>query len=589
MSTIRSPGVYFEKFEERRPTLSIGATGQTGFLGMATRGPLHEPVAITSFDEFLDKYGAPVEGGYLANSVRGFFENGGATCYVLRVAHIFSRGRSVTASLAQKTIVDRTGKDSILIQAKNEGGWGNNIRIDISTPKPEVQTLVVRDISEGENHAQVRSGRGFQVGSQCRITDGENERFVTINKVEGKALFWQEPIDLGFKSSAPTYIEPLTMEIEAQVPGYKERFVGLNFSPSSGNYFPRLINAESQLLNVENLSSPSAFPDCLPAEIRRCMLTGGTDGLEDLNPQDFIGYNKGPGNRCGLGAFEAVEDIDLLAIPDLYAAREFSRGRGFRSDKDIEVVQDAMITHCERLKDRFAILDLPPKAGFDRALQWRMLFDSAFAAFYYPWIVIPGDGRRKRVVPPCGHIAGVIARCDAEMGVHNPPANAVIEGIVDMDVLLNDNHLSQLNQKGINCLKYSTARGIRVWGARTISSDPNWRYINVRRIFNMVRRSLEHGTQWIVFEPNGPTLWEQVSRSLRTFLEQLFLQGYFRGAVASEGFYVVCDESTNPPENIDSGILVCEIGLAPVSPAEFITFRISQQMEDRATNDSIQR
>ena len=589
MSTIRAPGVYFEKVEDRLPPLAIGPTGQAGFLGMATRGPLHEPVRITSHNDFLDTYGAPVEGGFLAEAVRGYFENGGKICYVVRVAHTFTRGSSDPASVALQILKDRSGLDTILVRARSEGTWGNDIRIDVHTPPPTVQALLVRDISPGENFAQIRSGRGFQVGSQCRIYDGDTERFVIVNRVEGKALFWQEALDVGFKSSAPTFIEPLTFEIEAQVPGYKERFSDLNFSPSSGRYFERYINTESQLLSVENLHSSARFPDTLPVEVGRLMLEGGTDGLEDLNPQDFIGHNKGPGDRRGLGSLEAVDDIDLIAIPDLYAAREFSRGRGFRSDKDLEVVQDAMITQCELLRDRFALLDLPPKSGFDRALQWRMLFDSAFAAFYYPWVVIPKEGRRRRIVPPCGHVAGVIARCDTDLGVHNPPANAIIEGIVDMDLLLNDDHLGQLNHNGVNCMKYAPARGIRIWGARTISSDPSWRYVNVRRIFNTLRRALEQGTQWVVFEPNGPTLWKQVSRTLNAFLEQLYLKGYFQGSTAAEGFYVVCDEKTNPKENIDAGVLICEIGIAPVRPAEFITFRISQQMEDRASEDSMQR
>ncbi len=589
MSSIRAPGVYFEKVEDRLPPLGLGPTGQAGFLGLATRGPLHEPVRISSTQDFLDTYGAPLHEGFLAEAVKGFFDNGGKVCYVVRIAHTSARSPEGCAASSSATLQDRLGQPTILVQARSEGTWGNEIRVDVRTPPPAVQALLVRDISPGENFAQIRSGRGFQVGSQCRIYDGAQERYVTVNRVEGKALFWQDPIDVGFKSSAPTFIEPLSFEIEAQVPGYKERFTDLSLSPASGRYFARFINAESQLLRCVDQISPSPFPQSLPQEASRLMLEGGADGLADLTPHDFIGYNKGPGDRRGLGALEVVEDIDLIATPDLFAARELSRGRGFRSDKDVEIVHEAMITHCERLKDRFALLDLPPKAGFDRALQYRLLFDSAFAAFYYPWVVVPKEGRKRRTIPPCGHIAGVVARCDADLGVHNPPANAIVEGIVDMEMLLNDDHLGQLNHQGINCLKYAPARGIRVWGARTISSDPDWRYVNVRRIFNTMRRALEQGTQWVVFEPNGPTLWKQIHRTLHTFLEQLWLKGYFQGATASDGFYVVCDKTTNPPENIDAGILVCEIGIAPVRPAEFITFRISQHMEDRASEDSMQR
>ena len=144
-----------------------------------------------------------------------------------------------------------------------------------------------------------------------------------------------------------------------------------------------------------------------------------------------------------------------------------------------------------------------------------------------------------------------------------------------------------LNSQGVNCIKSIHSRGIRVWGARTISSDAMWRYVNVRRIINAIRVALEHGTQWVVFEPNTPALWETISRDVNSFLKQLWRDGYFQGATPAEGFYVICDESTNSPERVDAGILVCEVGVAPVRPAEFISFRIHQQMEDRASEDAM--
>jgi phage tail sheath protein FI len=587
-SDMRAPGVYFEKVEDRIPPLEVGPTGQLGLLGLATRGPLHKPVRLTSYEQFLEVYGAPLEGGYLADSVKGFFLNGGHTCYVVRVAHTFRRGRTQVATQAAHTLLDRAGQPTALIEACNEGAWGNEITLRVSRPEaPPTQTLLVRDAAQGERRLQVRSTRGFQVGTVCKLDDGAQRRYLVLDGVEGKDLLFRDTLDATFKSSAPTFVEPVTFDLEAEIPGYRERFTQLSMAPSSGRHFARLINAESQILRVTDLQSPSPLPDSLPEEIGRAHLQGGHDGLEDLTPQDFIGFNNGPAERYGLGALEAVEDVDLLCIPDLFAAREFSGRSGFRLPRDVEAVQEAMITHCERLRDRFAILDVPPGAGYEQVLQWRRQFDSAFAAFYFPWLIIPqNDRRRRRAVPPSAFVAGVYARSDERHGVHKPPANEIIEGIVDLDVLLSDTHLGLLNHEQVNCIKNVATRGLRIWGARTISSDTDWRYVNVRRIFNALRRSLDHGTQWVTFEPNTPTLWGNVARNVQVFLERLWRQGYFQGSSPDQGFYVRCDQTTNTRETVDAGLLICEVGIAPVKPAEFIVFRIKQEVEDRASEDS---
>jgi len=188
-------------------------------------------------------------------------------------------------------------------------------------------------------------------------------------------------------------------------------------------------------------------------------------------------------------------------------------------------------------------------------------------------------------VPPSGHVAGVMARSDKAYGVHKPPANEPLRDVVDLDVVLHDTHLGMLNKQGINCIKYIPGRGIRIWGARTVSSDPQWRFVNVRRIFNTLRSALIEGTQWLVFEPNDRELWKKVEQVVRSFLGQLYTKGFFQGSTPDEAYYVRCDASTNTVENIDAGMLVCEIGIAPVRPAEFITFYIEQEMEDRAAEE----
>jgi hypothetical protein len=208
------------------------------------------------------------------------------------------------------------------------------------------------------------------------------------------------------------------------------------------------------------------------------------------------------------------------------------------------------------------------------------MYDSRFAALYYPWISVldpnSGNGAKKLSIPPSGHMAGIWARNDDTRGVWKAPANEVVRGALDVDVKVTKGEQDLLNPIGINCIRPFGLRGIRVWGARTLSSDPSWRYVNVRRLFNFVEESILDGTQWVVFEPNDIDLWARVKRTIYAFLLGLWRQGALFGATPEQAFYVKCDEETNPPESVDEGKLVVEIGIAPVKPAEFVIFRISQ-------------
>jgi phage tail sheath protein FI len=207
------------------------------------------------------------------------------------------------------------------------------------------------------------------------------------------------------------------------------------------------------------------------------------------------------------------------------------------------------------------------------------MFDSSFAAFYFPWVLV--EGRDKpRAVPPSGHIAGVFARLDADSGVHHPPANQAIEGVVDVERALLEDDIGYLNSKGINCIKYFPMRGIRVWGARTVSSDTALRYVNVRRVISTIIRSMVTNLQWVVFEPNSPKVWKTLEREVTHFLYGLWQRGFFRGAIPEDAFYVKCDYETNPLELRNAGILVVEVGVAPVRPAEYLVFRVEQEVEE---------
>lgn len=274
----------------------------------------------------------------------------------------------------------------------------------------------------------------------------------------------------------------------------------------------------------------------------------------------YIGVDNGPGARTGLKAFEEIEDINIVAAPG-------------QTDP---VIQDAVLSHCENMRYRFAVLDSPEvieKGGVDKLPKPR---DSKYGAYYFPWLEVYDPVKGNIYMPPSGYMCGVYARSDGERGVHKAPANEIVRGALGLRYAITKGEQDLLNPKGINCIRAFPNRGIRVWGARTISSDASWRYVNVRRLFNMVEQSIESGTQWVVFEPNDARLWKRITRDISAFLLRLWRQGALFGKTPEEAFFVKCDDETNPPEVIDAGQLIVEIGMAPVKPAEFVIFRIGQ-------------
>ena len=293
--------------------------------------------------------------------------------------------------------------------------------------------------------------------------------------------------------------------------------------------------------------------------------------------------------RTGLEVLEQIDEIAIVAAPGYTDAASY----------------DAVLTHCEKLEDRVAILDAPrtvqainqltrvaavevpddeggegggeAEEGRGPGLRARDS-DGGYGAFYFPWITISDPLAPNKLVnvAPSGHIAGIWARNDATRGVHKAPANEGVRGALNLTYRLTRAEQGGLNQAGVNCIRFFATEGIRVWGARTLAGDPEWRYLNVRRLFNMIKESIAQNTRWIVFEPNDYTLWKSIRRDISAFLTVLWRDGALMGRTPEEAFFVKCDDETNPPEIIDQGKVVTLIGIAPVKPAEFIIFRISQ-------------
>lgn len=587
---IRPPGIYSEESRGRFVPITLGPSGIPGFLGITERGPSHTPVRITEIPQFYEVFGDLKEGGFLAPAIEAFFKNGGRECFVLRVVH---RGRGSFgggATAACLKLKDLEGYPTLLVEAISEGLWGNSLSISARIQPPRAQTFLTLDARPGDTCVTIRSTHGFRPGTLVRLFNEEREYYRFITRIAEKTIGWseEEPLPEGLAARAPTYVEPVEFELRVKAPFAEEVFRDLSMSPGSPSFVERVVSERSRLIRVKSLASPSPPPRNFPATVEDVPLQGGADGIEFITPDDFVGMSEGPGERTGLSAFEVVEEIDLLAAPDilwLYQKNAGKPGLPFSTLKDVEVVHEAMVAQCERLKDRFAILDSPFPSDPRRTREYRLQFDSPFGALYFPWVVVDRKGERQ-TIPPCGHVAGIIARCDAEMGVHRPPANEVLADALDLAVLLREEDIGALNAEGINCITSASVRGLRIWGARTVCSDPQYRYINVRRIINAIVKAMNAHLQWVVFEPNVPSLWKTITRNVSDFLTDLWRKGYFRGQVPEEAFFVKCDEETNPPEERDAGRLIVEVGVAPVRPAEFLIVRVAQEMQE-AQNEGV--
>ncbi len=410
-----------------------------------------------------------------------------------------------------------------------------------------------------------------------RIFDRDNEDFVIIDDISDKQIGWstKTPVNRRYRASAPTQLEVIEFTLHVVLRERRERFSGLQLDPSSARFASKVVNAESQLVTLELLPSTTPVPHNLPRPEPPTRLTNGRDGIEALTPEDFIGHNRGPAERTGLYSLLAIEDATTLVIPD--ALTFIDRTPGPEGELRCQRIQHAMVDFCENLQDRFAILDCPQTRDIEQVRKWRRSVDSSYCAFYWPWVKVLEGDEETRYVPPSGHMAGLFARRDTEVGVHHAPANLALEGVVDVSLRVREDDLGSLNNEGINVIR--RLRGIRPWGVRTASSDPDWRFINVRRLFIMLRRALETGTSWVPFEPNNDKTWKTLEDRAIAFLGMLHGMGMFGGGKAEECFNVKCDDETNPPESVNQGRLVCEIGVAPAIPAEFIMIRVVENME----------
>jgi len=370
---------------------------------------------------------------------------------------------------------------------------------------------------------------------------------------------------------APEAPEDETFKLVIKRNGSEETFDKLTTKRGRQNVVT-LVNEQSKFVRIEEVGKGGAV-ERKPAS-GTVRLTGGDPGAPPrLGADDYVGD---VAERSGFGGLEAVDPITMVAVPDLMAAYQ----AGMIDLEGVQTVQTAMIDHCERMGDRIAILDAPPGLNAQQVLEWRTektSYDSKFAALYWPWVKVFDPSRGENVfTPPSALMAGIWGRNDDTRGVHKAPANEIVRGAIAVETMITRAEHDLLNPKGINCIRVFPAGGLRVWGARTLSSDPAWRYLNVRRLFNFIEESILQGTQWVVFEPNDLDLWQRIRRTITAFLLRVWRDGALFGATPEEAFFVKCDSETNPPDMVDAGYVTCEIGIAPVKPAEFVVFRLAQ-------------
>ncbi|QXJ21409.1 phage tail sheath family protein [Actinomadura graeca] len=509
MPTYLSPGVYVEEVASgSRPIEGVG-TSVAAFVGFAPAGPLNEPVLVTNWSQYVAAFGDFTDGYYLAHAVYGFFNNGGTTCYVVRVGGAADDGGDAPKQLDAPA---PTRLGGFHVAAVPSGATGT-------------VTVEVADIDGGD-----------------KAGEKADDRFKLVVKVDGSVA---ESFNVSTKKNTRTYIVTQVKE--------RSKLITVTEAAPTG-----------QLARPDNQSVTLPAPAAPASPV--------ADG-RTIGPEHYLGD---AADRTGFGGLEAIDAITMVAAPDLMSAYQ----RGAIDLEGLKAVQLGMIAHCELMGDRVAIIDPPPGLNARQVYEWRQDtagYDSRYAALYYPWIKVfdPSSGQTG-LIPPSGHLAGIWARSDAERGVHKAPANEVVRGAVDLGLQVTKGEQDLLNPIGVNCIRSFPGRGVRVWGARTLSSDPAWRYLNVRRYFNYLEESILIGTQWVVFEPNDHALWARIRRNISAFLVTEWRDGALFGASAEEAYYVKCDEETNPPESVDLGRVVCEIGVAPVKPAEFVVFRLAQ-------------
>ena len=559
MAEYLSPGVYVEEYDNSPRGIEGVGTSTAGFIGLAEKGPLEgAPLLVTSMKSFHQQFGGFLsefgygEYRYLANSVEQFFDNGGTRCYVMRVAP-----KDAKCASAKKGILD--------IKASSPGTWGNKIQIMLSTNTKRKLQLIAKT----ETGFKAKSVEGFREGDLVVFED----TYTRIKSIFDTEVTFEDDIP---ESAVDTEIIPksllylVTIDMTVRFGDDVENYAELSLNPQSPKYIGSKLES-SDIIKVEVTPQKEAgnpVADILGEDVTDgvFILDGGTDGsVSKVDAGTFIGEDLGPGKRTGLQAYIENNVVSMMAIPGV----------------TIPEVLVAPVGHCSNLHSRFAVLDMPREmTSTTDLIGFRQIVDSTYCAMYHPWIKVFDRGSNKPdYIPPSGAVCGVYSRTDIDKGVHKAPANEVVF-CSGLSVNYTKGEQDILNPEGINLIRQLPGQGIRIWGARTASSNAAFKYVNVRRLFIFVEESIKVNTNWVVFEPNDPTLWQRVNLTISGFLDGLWRSGMLAGDSASEAYFVEIGPSTMSRDDIMNGRLICNIGIAPSRPAEFVIFRVTQHTSE---------
>jgi hypothetical protein len=508
-----TPGVYVEEIERGPVPIEGVPTSLPAFLGETERGPVR-PRLVTSYSDYKRFFGGVfAPDKYVPYTVAGFFDNGATQLYICRIV-------GANATTANKAYGDFT------VSAVGPGVWGNAVWL-------RIQDGTTKDAN---------GNTGFRL----------------------KLAYWSA------SNKPATSFDPFDDLKSTPRPQFTEQYDDLSIDPKSPDYFEKRLTDSSTndplsgLATIVRTKGTTSKPPNTGAT-GEFLATGGADDPAALTPADYDGQIVG--KRIELQGLQALTQDAFRDISLVYAPSVPSN------------IGQLIIDHCENWKYRFGVIDSTrddDPSNLDPRLTNK--WDTSYAGFYTPWIQVsdPETGANT-IVPPGGHVLGVYARSDQNRGVFKAPANEIVQGALDVRYEINDAVQGVLNPRGVDVIRSFPSRGIRVWGARTLSSDALWKYVSVRRLFIFLERSIYEGTQWVVFEPNDDRLWARVKDSIRLFLRTQWREGALFGRTEDEAFFITCDRTTMTQEDIMNGRLICEIGIAPVRPAEFVIFRVFQQ------------
>jgi phage tail sheath protein FI len=655
MAVYATPGVYLQPQPAQPADIRLVRTDVAGFVGFTERGPLPPPdttpdvavqaaVRLTSWAGFLATFGGFIPYSYLAYAVRGFFDTGGTTCYVVRVAGLrpgigFPPPRAASYPLpgyynSFAGLLERTAEpgDSVLrisdnsVVSTDRFGIGDLVEIE-SNGVTETSVVIARmdnaiTLSQPLAAAHAEGTILAKYAPALVVTAISPGSWGNRLKLSATPLTMGQTVEeFALRVTLLPGPDPTAL-VEEEFYGHLSLTQGPFFALDHVNNFSNLIRVSfpepadeirpllagtGPIANVQTPLNIVAAPAVL--------LQGGEDGLTGLTVDDFIG---GTNDFRGLRILQEVDEVAMLCAPDaVYESPATlltpappptdpcaSPPQAIESPPvgqpeqptvpavDPAKIYNGMIAQCELLRDRVAILDFPQNAKNLSALQkWKNRFVTRFGAIYYPWLEVPDDLELEgpsRLVPATGHVAGLYASIDNQFGVSRPPANAQLAFVNDVADDVTDLAQQSLNPIGINAIRAFQGRGIRVWGARSLAgpNDSDWQFIHVRRLMSMIEKSVAISTRWAVFESNDIALRSTLVHSLTVFLTAIWRTGGLQGAQPSEGFYVKCDASNNPQAVIDAGRLICEVGIAVAAPMEFIVFEIHQDPAGSSVNES---